>query len=387
MPVLSKSEIHEILAILRRFSWYEDQTRSAHPPAYESLVATKIRYFVASEKPLLLLLPAFPWKNPNRDKVLSENPDFGEELGLARLNHLCEELAKVHPYGAQLTLVADGLVYNDLLGIPDTDFYDYGVQLRQMAKEKGFSHIRFARLLDVLGLGDGDGLSKAEYLARADLCRHEMEARFLGSNFDLKRQIELHQDTALTYQKYVKSAKEDLRWGPEVDPAIKTDPEKYTAEAQRVAERMTKRLLAYEGALEAKFPEAIRLSIHRSTGKSKVSIPLIPQSSGFGLMPWHSCILVTANGMYRTGPSEGFRDPGRYEIITKDGKPYFFREKHPDFNWPPYIRIDHGYGGHLIAVNASTDEREQRLDKDSKLRLANLALRFWELEVRGFKLE
>lgn len=144
---------------------------------------------------------------------------------------------------------------------------------------------------------------------------------------------------------------------------------------------------AYEAALEAKFPETIRLSIHRSTGNSKVSIPLIPQPSGFGLTPWHSCVLVTANGMYRTGQSQEFRDSERYEIITKDGKPYFFREKHPDFRWPPHVHIGHGYRGRLIVVNASSDEREQRLDKDSKLRLANLALRFGELEIRGFKLE
>ncbi|KAM5343377.1 hypothetical protein ACJ41O_011914 [Fusarium nematophilum] len=383
----SESEFHELLAILRRFSKYEDQPRSDQPPAYESVVETKIQNFLVDEKPVSLLLPAFPWKNPNTDKVLSPNPDFGEELGLARLNHLCEELAKVHPYGAQLILVADGPVYNDLLGIPDADFYDYGVQLRQVARDKGFSHIRFTRLLDVLGLGDGDALSKEDYLARADLCRREMEARFLGSDFDLKRQVEVHRDTALTYQKYVKSANEDLRWGPEVDRAIKSDPEKYAAETQQIAERMTKRLLAYEAALEAKFPETIRLSIHRSTGKSKVSIPLIPQPSGFGLTPWHSCILVMANGAYRTGPSAEFRDPERYEVIKKDGRPFFFREKHPDFDWPSYIRIEHGYRERLIVVNSSTDEREQRLDKESKLRLANLALRFGELEVRGFKLE
>lgn len=112
MPDPSESAINEILAILQRFSQYEQQPRPDHPAAYESLITTKVAMFRTAEKPLLLLLPAFPWKNPNTDKVLSGNPDFGEELGLARLNHLCEELANVHPYGTQLTLVADGPVYN-----------------------------------------------------------------------------------------------------------------------------------------------------------------------------------------------------------------------------------------------------------------------------------
>jgi hypothetical protein len=112
-----------------------------------------------------------------------------------------------------------------------------------MAANEGFTHIKFTRLLDVLRLGNGDALSKTEYISKAELCRREMEGRFLGANFDLDSQVAAERDTTLTYQKYVKSAREDLKWGPAIDPAIKADPERYEAEAQRIAERMTKRLL------------------------------------------------------------------------------------------------------------------------------------------------
>lgn len=111
MPALSQSDIDAILAVFRRFSQYENQSESARPP-YEATVTSRIRDLHAARSPLTLLLPAFPWKNPNTDKVLSGDPDLGEELGLARLNHLCEELGRIHPYGAKLTLVADGPVYN-----------------------------------------------------------------------------------------------------------------------------------------------------------------------------------------------------------------------------------------------------------------------------------
>ncbi|KAF4455337.1 glutamyl-tRNA amidotransferase [Fusarium albosuccineum] len=383
MPSLSQSDIDAILAVFRQFSQYENQDESARP-AYEATVTSRIRDLHAARSPLILLLPAFPWKNPNTDKVLSGDPDLGEELGLARLNHLCEELGKIYPYGARLTLVADGPVYNDLLAIPDSDFYDYGVKLRQLVKAKGFSHIIFTRLLDVLDLGNGDELSKKDYLAKADISRQVME-RFLGPDFDLASQIEKHPDTTLTYQKYIRSAREDLRWGPEIDPAVKDDLDRYAAETVRVAERMTRRLLAYEAALQAKFPGHIRLSIHRSTGKSKISVPLIPQPDGFGLTPWHSSLLVTAEGRFRTGPSKDFRDAEKYQIITKDGKPYFVREKHPDFDWPNHVEISHGYGGQVIVTNKSTKESDKRLDRDSKIKLANLALRFEELEVHGFE--
>ncbi|KAJ3958254.1 hypothetical protein N0V92_005181 [Colletotrichum tropicale] len=170
-------------------------------------------------------------------------PDLGEELGLARLNHLCKEVGKIYPRGARLTLVADGPVYNDLLGIPDADYFDYGVQLRELARREGFSHIRFVRLVDVLGLGNGDAMSKDEHLATADTCRREMEQRFLGSDLSVQGEVRAHPDTALTYQKYVRSAREDLRWGPEVEPDITSDAAKYASETERIAERMTQRLL------------------------------------------------------------------------------------------------------------------------------------------------
>ncbi|KAL1798508.1 hypothetical protein ACET3X_002545 [Alternaria dauci] len=140
-------------------------------------------------------------------------------------------------------MVSDGPVYNDLLCIPGSDYYDYGVRLRKIAADKGFTCIRFRRLADVLGLADGDSLSKDEHLALANTCRTEMEARFLPKDAQIKEKIETHKDTNLTYQGYVKLADEDLRWGPDLDPQIRDDRERYTKETQKVAIRMTERLL------------------------------------------------------------------------------------------------------------------------------------------------
>lgn len=97
--------------------------------------------------------------------------------------------------------------------------------------------------MDVLGLADGDKLSKAQYIALAETSRQEMESRFLPIDFDLEQRIREDRDTQLTYEKYIKSAHQDLRWGPDVKEEIKTDAERYTVETKEVAKRMTKRLL------------------------------------------------------------------------------------------------------------------------------------------------
>ena len=109
MQAITQPYIDQILAIFRQFSRYDGRTAAT---GYEAIVASKIKEFHAVRRPISMLLPAFPWKNPNTDKVLSLHPDLGEELSLARLNHLCEEIEKVYSYGASITLVADGPVYN-----------------------------------------------------------------------------------------------------------------------------------------------------------------------------------------------------------------------------------------------------------------------------------
>lgn len=253
-----------------------------------------------------------------------------------------------------------------------------------------------------------------------------METRFLAPDFDLEQRIRDDTDTRLTYEKYVKSAHEDLRWGPDVERAIKTDAERYEATTKEVAKLMTKRLLvsstppppkdpsnvpdgkgrgcgnkdpnliltsrnatlwqAYEAALESVFPKVIRLSIHRSTGKAKISVPLIPQPDGYGLMPWHSTLLVTAAGEYRTGQAKDLlHNPDRYEVVLKDGRPYFVREKHPDFEWPRHVEIHHGYRGKLFVKNTSDEGHEQTISHELKIKLANLAVRFGTVEVEGFQ--
>ena len=60
-----------------------------------------------------MILPAFPFKSPNRrDKTLVSIPDLGEELTLTHLNGLCESIADVYEQGTIIVTASEGLVYN-----------------------------------------------------------------------------------------------------------------------------------------------------------------------------------------------------------------------------------------------------------------------------------
>jgi pyoverdine/dityrosine biosynthesis protein Dit1 len=106
----------KVVEVLKRFSLHS--SKDGHDKecgkVFEA-VPEKLKKDIAANQPITMVLPAFPWKNPNQDKVLGDGADLGEELGLAKLNHLCEEISKIYPYGAQLILICDGPVYNGML--------------------------------------------------------------------------------------------------------------------------------------------------------------------------------------------------------------------------------------------------------------------------------
>lgn len=105
----------QIVKVLKRFSLHSspDGHQYNTGKVFET-VTEKLKDNIAANQPITMVLPAFPWKNPNQNKVLGTGADLGEELGLARLNHLCDEIAQVYPYGARLILICDGPVYNGM---------------------------------------------------------------------------------------------------------------------------------------------------------------------------------------------------------------------------------------------------------------------------------
>lgn len=139
---------------------------------------------------------------------------------------------------------------------------------------------------------------------------------------------------------------------------------------------------AYEAVVNAALGKHIRLSIHPSLGRTKISIPLLPQGARFGDMPWHASVVVLSNGEIRTGNSQDFRES--HEVVTKNGQPYYFRERSPMYEWAAKVEFIHDYHG-LIVRNPSP--RAQILCRDDRLKLARLIVQHQNRSVRveGFE--
>lgn len=215
-----------ILAVISRYQ-LESQNAQAQTPNAKFLEQITTR--IALSEPVLMCLPAFPFKSPNTSsKVLGSLPDKAEEFALAHLNGLCAAIADIYAPGARLMIISDGLVYNggyllhqrspwhaltvvDLLGVPDSSVWAYGEALRAMVSKQGLKHIEFSRLKDITTVDMPDKLDQIKYVSNATNFRHALLSQFGDPAFDISSKLREDEDTCLTYRGYIKFLATDLQ--------------------------------------------------------------------------------------------------------------------------------------------------------------------------------
>ncbi|KAK7718196.1 hypothetical protein SLS57_006071 [Botryosphaeria dothidea] len=184
-----------------------------------------------------MVLPSFPWKSINRiDKVLGTEPDLGEELALARVNDLCRSVQQVYEPGAMVVIATDGLCYNDILGIPDEDAWNYGSAVRALAEERGYSCIRFVRLMNLLGIHNESRISKQKYLSLCGMARRELALRYGDPSFDADAFLKTDEDYMRTYLGYSKFLTKDLAYSSVMTSLASR--KKYKAKVKAIGKEM-----------------------------------------------------------------------------------------------------------------------------------------------------
>lgn len=109
-PLLKAFKVMEVIG---RYRSVVPATARDHTSDGNIMFLSKMCNQIRDKQPIQMILPAFPFKSPNREnKVLGSLPDKGEEISLAHLSGLCAAIGDVYEYGAKLTIVSDGLVYN-----------------------------------------------------------------------------------------------------------------------------------------------------------------------------------------------------------------------------------------------------------------------------------
>ncbi|RYP51886.1 hypothetical protein DL768_002854 [Monosporascus sp. mg162] len=316
-----------ILDIITRYGLQKDvvSTKSSHG-AFSFL--TQIYSKVMASEPILMCLPAFPFKSPNKStKVLGRLPDKAEEFALAHLNGLCAAIADIYLPGAKLMIISDGLVYN---GVPDKDVWAYGEALRALSTRKEFHHIEFSRLKDLVHIDLPDQLDEITYVANATNFRLALLKHFSRPEYDPSLKISEDEDTCMTYRGYIKFLATDLQ---DVYPVgEERSKSKYKKGVEYIAKQMLGRGDAFARAVREKFRDRLRLSIHPSTGENKLSVSLLPTETAF-TTPWHCSIAFRLDGTTTTGPRSEFDGNDAFELIYENGRPSYYREKTDLLTW------------------------------------------------------
>ncbi|ADP12604.1 putative siderophore biosynthesis protein [Erwinia sp. Ejp617] len=251
---------------------------------FKSTHLPKIKAFIKANRAIEFILPAFPAKSPNKNKVLGHLPDMAERISLAFLNDFCQRIKQIYTPGAKLTICSDGRVFGDLIRINDENISAYQAGLRQLIADRG------ANSLDLFNLENFKPFS--DCACSFDKMRQRLINEFSQPVEAIKQQLIAEKGGRQLYCAITRFLFEDG-----LIPGYCGSKSKLQKDSRQRAIQVIQRSQAWGALLEHQFPEAIRLSIHPQPAHSqKIGIHMIPTKDSW-LTPWHG-VAVEEEGKF-----------------------------------------------------------------------------------------
>jgi pyoverdine/dityrosine biosynthesis protein Dit1 len=260
----------------------------------------KIEFFVLGGATIEICLPAFPCKSSNFDKVASRSPDGAEYESLVCLFRFCNEVRQLYRPGCRITIVSDGHVFSDCIGVDDNRVSEYTSKLLRMAKSisshfasmTGLGSPIIFKNLHNLFLDDRalSPLFHESYISTYELrhflntelnpqdekCRKLLMLSAQSDANNIVACIRSRSENSLTplFRGFSKFMLEDLARHPQTEHLSKSQRKKLS---QKIALEMIFRNQAYSHLVEQIFPHFVRFSIHahRNSGP-KFGVKLLP---------------------------------------------------------------------------------------------------------------
>ena len=290
----------------------------------------RVRYFTDRYLKIECILPAFPCKSSNRNKVYGEHPDKGEELALKRLIQATVDVKKIYPPGLKIWIVSDGHVFSDCIGVDDDKVDRYTNHLHELYKKceiPGHDAIGFCGLNDLFFSGKSvDTFDKhwvedveiayytgSKILEDAHLSRQILMKACDTDDGRLREQINIPGHPRLTlFRGFSKFMTEDLQLLPYFQSFSR---KKFKKTVSKIAFNMIKRNDAYSNLVELLFPHHLRVSIHAHKNSGpKFGIRVISKDQCRNVRsledivepktddllhiptPWHNCVVKVIQG-------------------------------------------------------------------------------------------
>lgn len=285
--------------------------KCASPPLQKIFSAVK------RNEPVTFILPAFPGKSPNPEKVLGPLPDFAERLALNFLGTFCQQIKKVYAPGIKIILCSDGRVFSDVVGMQESNVTAYQDELARLLNEMSLPDISIFNL---------DHFYKGLHFVQM---REELMSNFGQSLEFLKLKVRNgaspsathdEQESNRMYSGITRFLFEDAMHAGQTKTrsAVQKDARVRAYEVIRRSNAWSKLLFEY-------FPEAVRLSIHPQTcGSKKLGIRLVGNESW--MTPWHGVAVEGKQGYALLKRSEA-EALGARLVYSSDGRPSHYRLK------------------------------------------------------------
>lgn len=252
-----------------------------------SLHLPKVISSVSRNEPVTFVLPAFPGKSPNSEKVLGHLPDYAEQLSLNFLGNLCRRIKEYYQPGVKIILCSDGRVFSDVVGMRESNVTAYQIELDKLIKKMALSDITTFNLDDFY-----------EELSFSQM-RDELMKRY-GKSLDfLKHKVRSGAKTSASpdereansmYCGITRFLFEDAIYSGQTKSRTAIQKE-----SRSRAYEVIRRSNAWSELIAERFPEAVRLSIHpQACGSRKLGIRLIGNETW--MTPWHGVAVETKTG-------------------------------------------------------------------------------------------
>jgi pyoverdine/dityrosine biosynthesis protein Dit1 len=280
---IAKTILAEVMRY-RRFSGTTTECGTSACPNCVELHLSNVLSAVELGLPVTFVLPAFPGKSPNLAKVFGPLPDMAERRALEFLQQLCNQIKQYYLPGAQIILCADGRVFSDVVGMRDEDVTAYQDELSKMIKELGLISLSTFNLDELYSELSFDQM-RSQLMENLEILRNAVSK---GKDEDCSiDEKEAHR----LYCGITRFLLEDATF-----PGQQKSRSALQKECRSRAYEVIQRSKAWGDLVAARFPNAIRLSIHPQTcGAKKLGIRLIEPDNW--LTPWHG-VAVDVGGRF-----------------------------------------------------------------------------------------
>lgn len=274
---------------------------------FSSIWQDKLKPYIEANKPIEMMIAAFPFKSLSRLKCASEHADMAEISCIQYLNQVLDDIKSVYPSGGKLHIFSDGYIFSGIEGNPSNEIASlYAQELKEIVKQHG--NPDSIKLITLSDLFDNN----------VDTARENIFKDHGQSIETIRERIKADTILCNDFCGIKRFVYEELRGIPKYSELSKNKADEL---AKKLAYQTVQASEAWTTFLKFKMPISIRLSCHPQNydSPSKIGIYLGKGKDNW-LTPWMG-VAVKVDDKYILAQNSQAQNLGLKLIYNDKGYP------------------------------------------------------------------